>query len=77
MAIREPKDISAIFLDDRLIEDALNAAVRDAVQLHKEKGLPLVVWRDGKILWISPEEAERDMARSGRYGSENSAGSSD
>jgi hypothetical protein len=62
MAIREPKDIAAIFLDDKLIEDALNAAVRDAVQLHKEKGLPLVVWRDGKTLWISPEEAERDLA---------------
>ena len=77
MAISEPNDISAIFLDDRLIEDALNTAVRDAVQLHKEKGLPLVVWRNGKILWISPEEAERDMAQSGPRGSENSPGSSD
>ena len=62
MAIKEPRDISAIFLDDRLIENALNAAARDAVQLHKEKGLPLVVWRDGKTVWISPEEAERELA---------------
>jgi len=62
MMISEPRDISAIFLDDRLVEDALNAAVRDAVQLHKEKGLPLVVWRDGKAVWISPEEAERALA---------------
>jgi hypothetical protein len=57
--MRNAKDISALFLDDKLIGDALNAAVRDAVQLHKEKGLPLVVWRDGKAVWISPEEAER------------------
>jgi len=62
MAIEEPKDVSAIFLDDKLIEDALNAAVRDAVQLHKEKGLPLVVWRNGKTVWISAEEAELSLA---------------
>ena len=62
MEIREPKDISAIFLNDNLVGAALNAAVRDAVQLHKEKGLPLVVWRDGKTVWITPEEAERNLA---------------
>jgi hypothetical protein len=66
MQVREPKDISAIFLDDKFVEEALNAAVRDAVQLHKEKGLPLVVWRDGKTMWISPEEAERTMSCSGK-----------
>ena len=61
MAIREPNDVSAIFFDDEFIEDALNAAVRDSVQLHKEKGRPLVVRRDGKIVWISPEEAEKAL----------------
>jgi hypothetical protein len=62
MTCREPKDIFAILSDDKLVEDTLNAAVRDAVQLHKEKGLPLVVWRDGKTVWISPEEAERTLS---------------
>jgi hypothetical protein len=66
MEIREPKDISAILLDDKLVEEALNAAVCDAVQLRKEKGLPLVVWRDGKTMWITPEEAERNLAASGK-----------
>ena len=77
MATSEPKDIAQIFREGTPIDEALNAAARDAVQLHKEKGLPLVVWRDGKIVWISPEEAERDMARSGPRGSENSPGSFD
>jgi hypothetical protein len=63
MATSEPKDIGQIFRDGTLIDEAMNAAVRDAVQLHKEKGLPLVVWRDGKIVWITPEEAERDLMR--------------
>ena len=62
MMNREPKDIDKIFREGTLIDEAMNLAVRDAVQLHKEKGLPMVVWRDGKILWISPEEAEQSLA---------------
>jgi len=61
MTNREPKDIGQIFREGTLIDEAMNLAVRDAVQLHKEKGLPMVVWRDGKIVWISPEEAERSL----------------
>ena len=57
-----PKDIDKIFREGTLIDEAMNLAVRDAVQLHKEKGLPMVVWRDGQILWISPEEAEQSLA---------------
>jgi hypothetical protein len=68
MATREPKDIAQIFRDGTLIDEAMNAAVRDAVQLHKEKGLPLVVWLDGKIVWISPEEAEREEKREEKRG---------
>ncbi len=60
--ISSSKDISAILLDDNLVEKALNAATRDAIRLHKEKGLPLVVWRDGKTLWITAEEAECRLA---------------
>jgi hypothetical protein len=59
MMNREPKDIQQVFREGTLIDEAMNAAVRDAVQFHKEKGLPMVVWRDGGIVWISPEEAER------------------
>ena len=39
-----------------VIAQAMNAAVRDAVLQHKQKGLPIVVWRDGKVAWIPPEE---------------------
>jgi hypothetical protein len=61
----KPIDIAEVFRNGSLIDEALDAAARDAVQLHKEKGLPLVVWRDGKIVWITPEEAENDMGRAG------------
>ena len=62
MATNKQKDIDKIFREGTLIDEAMNAAVRDAVQLHKEKGLPLVVWRDGKVVWITAEEAQRTMA---------------
>ena len=56
MASETEKDISRIFRERTLIDQALNASVRDAVLEHKQRGLPLVVWRDGKIVWTAPEE---------------------
>ena len=45
-----------LFDEGTAIAQAMNAAVREAVLQHKQKGLPLVVWRDGKVAWIPPEE---------------------
>jgi hypothetical protein len=56
---REPVDIAAIWEEGTLMDRAMTLAIRDAIQLHKEKGVPMVVCREGKILHISPEEAER------------------
>jgi hypothetical protein len=35
---------------------AMTAAVRDAVLRHKQLGLPVAVWRDGRVVWLSPDE---------------------
>jgi hypothetical protein len=53
-----PKDISRLFREGTPIDEAMSAAVREAVLRHKQLGLPLVVWRDGKTVWIPPEEIE-------------------
>jgi len=37
---------------------ALRDAVGKVIQEHKRLGLPLTIWRDGKVVQISPEEAE-------------------
>jgi hypothetical protein len=58
MMRRTDEEISRIFRERTLIDEALNAAVREAVLAHKQKGLPLVVWRDGKIVWIPPEDLD-------------------
>ncbi|HEY8685219.1 MAG TPA: hypothetical protein VIO57_06400 [Chloroflexota bacterium] len=38
------------------IQEALNQGVRDALRRHKQAGNPVAVWRDGKVVWIAPED---------------------
>ena len=37
-------------------EMALKEAVAEALAEHKRQGNPIAVWRDGKAVWIPPEE---------------------
>ncbi len=41
---------------DIMAEKALREAVADALAEHKLRGHPIVVWRDGKVVFIPPEE---------------------
>jgi hypothetical protein len=52
------KDIWELFNDSDGMDRALAKAVREALLQHKRMGNPIVVWRDGKIVWLSPEEIE-------------------
>ena len=56
------------------ITRALQSAVRKALLKHKRDGDSVVVWRDGKVVWVPPEEipdfnehdeSERDDATAG------------
>jgi len=40
------------------ITAALHEAARDARRRHKAFGVPLVIWRDGKVVEVPPEEIE-------------------
>lgn len=57
-------DIGALLEDRDLVERALRRAVREALRRHKLLGNPVATWRDGKVVWIAPEdiiiEQERD-----------------
>jgi hypothetical protein len=37
---------------------AINRAVRAALLRHKERGESIVVWRDGKIVTLGPDEID-------------------
>ena len=57
MKTEEEKDVNRILVEDRhLIDEALKQGVRDAMLRHKEAGLPVVIYRDGKAVWVKPED---------------------
>ena len=60
MATEKTKDISKIFAEGTLIDRALRLAVREALRRHKEAGLPIVVWRRGKVVLVPPEKIPVD-----------------
>ncbi len=56
----EAKDIEKIFAEGTLIDEALKRAARDALRQHKRDGRPVAEWRDGRIVWIQPEDIHLD-----------------
>ena len=57
-------DITRI-LDERTeIHEAIREAGQQAIREHQLAGQPLVVWRDGKIVWLDPHTLEAVSAPS-------------
>jgi hypothetical protein len=56
MIEQSPVDIDKLFEEGTAIDEAIAEAGRDARLKHKQLGVPLVVWRDGKVVEIPPEE---------------------
>lgn len=50
-------DLRKVF-DPEDILDAINVAVTEALRRHKARGESIVVWRDGKIVELKPEEID-------------------
>jgi hypothetical protein len=44
--------------DPQDIVDAVNRAVTAAYKRHKERGESIVIWRDGKIVTLGPDEID-------------------
>jgi len=42
---------------------AFKAAVEKVIIEHARRGLPMYIWRDGKIVELSPEELRVEAAR--------------
>jgi len=52
---RKP-DIDKAFRDGTAIDRALGRAVHEALQMHKRLGNPVAAWRNGKVVWIPPQQ---------------------
>ncbi len=48
--------ITEALADKEKITQALTEGVREALLKHKQAGNPVVVWRNGKMVWLKPEE---------------------
>ena len=60
MASESNRDIGRLFRERKPIDEAMNAAVREAVKQHRQQGQPLVVFRNGQTVLIAPEDAEME-----------------
>jgi hypothetical protein len=56
MSSKAPKDVRSIMLDGTAIQRAHRASWIKTLDRHKRLGNPIVVWRDGKVVWIPAEE---------------------
>ena len=51
-------NIDEIFAQGILIDQAVKKAIQKAVWEHKQVGNPVAAWRDGKVVWLAPEDIE-------------------
>ena len=58
MAAHYRDRIEEALADRDKLTEALATGVREALRKHKQADNPVVVWRDGKMVWIKPEEIQ-------------------
>ena len=66
MAARTDKDIGGLIRERTQVDAALARGVREALARHCQAGVPAVEWRDGKSVWLTPEEIERRIEKMDR-----------
>jgi len=59
---KPPANVLELPLEQRA-EMALKAAVEEVIIEHARQGLPIYIWRDGKVVELSPEELRVEAAR--------------
>ena len=60
---KPPKSILRLPIEKRA-EIAFKIAVAKAIDEHARLGLPVYVWRDGKVVELSPDEARKPSGKS-------------
>lgn len=58
---KPPANVLSLPLEQRA-EMALKAAVEDVIVEHARKGLPIYIWRDGKVVAVPPDELRAQAA---------------
>jgi hypothetical protein len=58
MTAQPNESIEEIFRNKDRITAAVTSAVREAILKHKQAGNPIVVMKDGKMVWLQPDEIQ-------------------
>jgi len=53
---KKKRSIEDILSDDEAITRALAEGIQAALRMHKKMGNPVCGWKDGKIVWLKPED---------------------
>ena len=56
MTAQHKDEIEEVIADRERITQALAEGVKDALKLHKLAGNPVVVMKEGNMVWLRPEE---------------------
>lgn len=56
MKTPQRRSLAELLADRALIHGAVRKAVREAVLTHARAGNPVPTWRDGRVVWLQPEE---------------------
>ena len=59
---KPPANVLELPLEQRA-ELAFKAAVEEVIIEHARQGLPIYIWREGKVVELSPEELRAESAR--------------
>ena len=65
MSDEAPKDVKEIAVNDATIGPAIRQAAREAIERHRQAGLPVVLWENGQVVHRDAAEvlAEMDAER--------------
>ena len=59
---KPPSNVLELPLEERA-EMALKAAVEKVIVEHARRGLPLYIWRDGRVVEVPPDELRVESVR--------------
>jgi hypothetical protein len=55
---RPDVDIERLIVEERIFDRAMIATQRRVILEHRMRGLPLVLWRDGKVVSVPADSVE-------------------
>ncbi len=66
MIQKSEPDRPALLRDMAGITAAFQAAARHALERHKKLGESIVIWRDGRVVEVPPDEIDAEIERAER-----------